>query len=221
MTTTTAMLSDISVLTKKRVSLEELVLQIGPLEFQQPFTKLAFTSLAERYPDLLMEREADGKIIVMSPVKKGSGRRESNLHGLIFMWNYHHRLGELFNSSTGFDLPTGATKSPDVAWISNETTLASPSDDEELFIKIVPDFIAEVRSSTDRLPKVQEKMTDIWMANGVRLGWLIDPYEERAYIYRTGQAEPEIVAGFAGKNLSGEDVMPGFELPLDSMKRRI
>lgn len=215
------MVSNISPLTKKRVSLEELVLQLGPLEFQQPFTKAAFMSLSERYPDLLMEREADGKITVMSPVKKGSGRRESNLHGFIFMWNYRHQLGELFNSSTGFDLPTGATKSPDAAWISNETALAASSDEEESFVKIVPDFVAEVRSSTDRLKKVQEKMTDVWMVNGVRLGWLIDPYEERAYIYRAGQAEPEIVSGFAGKTLSGENVMPGFELPLDSMLRKI
>ena len=219
--TATAMLSDISALTKKRVSLEELVLQLGPLEFQQPVTKLAFTSLSERYPDLLMEREADGKIAVMPPLKRGDGRRASWLLGMLSVWQMQHDLGEMFGPSTGFDLPDGTTKSPDAAWISDKTSAQAGLVDEEDFVKTVPDFIAEVRSSTDRLPKVQEKMTDIWMANGVCLGWLIDPYEERAYIYRAGQAEPEIVSGFTGKTLSGEDVMPGFELPLDSMKRRI
>ncbi|MFN0036934.1 MAG: Uma2 family endonuclease [Saprospiraceae bacterium] len=197
--------------------LESLVRQFGPLEFQQSFSKEAFVSLAERFPDLQMEREADGKVLIMSPVKKGSGRRESRLHGLLFMWNFHRQLGELFSASTGFELPSGVTKSPDVAWISNE---ANPTaDEEELFVKTVPDFIAEVRSSSDRLNKLQEKMTEVWMANGVRLAWLIDPYEETAYIYRQGQAL-EMVNGFDDRSLSGEAVMPGFELPLKEMKRR-
>ncbi|MBX2892537.1 MAG: Uma2 family endonuclease [Saprospiraceae bacterium] len=62
-------------------------------------------------------------------------------------------------------------------------------------------------------------MTETWMANGVRLAWLIDPYEEKAYIYRAGKGKPEIVEGFSGKKLSGEDVLPGFELPLETMMR--
>jgi len=215
------MVSNISPLTKKRVSLEELVLQLGPLEFQQPFTKAAFTSLSERYPDLLMEREADGKIVVMPPLKRGSGRSASWLLGVLSVWQMRYNWGEVYSASTGFDLPDGATKSPTVAWASDETNAQGGLDDEEDFVKTVPDFVAEVCSSTDRLKKVQEKMTDVWMANGVRLGWLIDPYEERAYIYRAGQAEPEIVSGFEGKNLSGEAVMAGFELPLDAMRRKI
>ncbi|MDZ4679855.1 MAG: Uma2 family endonuclease [Saprospiraceae bacterium] len=197
--------------------LETLVRLFGALEFQQPFSKEAFVSLAERFPDLLMERDNDGKILILSPVKKGSGRRESSLHGLLFMWNYQHQLGELFSPSTGFDLPSGATKSPDATWVSNETS--SSTDDEELFVKTVPDFIAEVRTSSDRLKKLQENMTDIWMANGVRLAWLIDPYEETTHIYRQGQAV-ETIQGFDGNSLFGEEVMPGFELPLKEMKRR-
>ncbi len=197
--------------------LESLVRQLGPLEFQQSFSREAFISLAERFPDLQMEREADGKILIMSPVKKGSGRRESQLHGLLFIWNNRHSLGELFSPSTGFDLPSGVIKSPDVGWISNEANVSS--DEEELFVKTVPDFIAEVRSSSDRLSKLQEKMTQVWMENGVRLAWLIDPYEETAYIYRQGQA-PETIKGFDDKSLLGEDVMPGFVLPLKEMKRR-
>lgn len=92
--------------------------------------------------------------------------------------------------------------------------------DEESFISIVPDFIAEIRSGSDRLKKLQTKMTDVWIANGVRLAWLIDPYDEKVYIYRPDR-EVETLEGFAGKKLSGADVLPGFELPLDEMRRGV
>ncbi|HRI59589.1 MAG TPA: Uma2 family endonuclease, partial [Saprospiraceae bacterium] len=198
---------------RKEITLEDLALHYGPVELQRPLSKEEFTALAERYPDLSMERESSGTVTVMSPVKKGSGNREFKLGGLFYVWFAQTNLGEFFSPSTGFDLPSGATKSPDIAWVSPERLAANPGGEED-FVKIVPDFVAEVRSSTDRLKKLQTKMTDTWMANGVRLAWLIDPYEEKVYIYRPGAA-PEIVEGFAGKKLPGEDVLPGFELPLE------
>ena len=205
---------------RKELTFEELVLNYGPIELQSPLSKEDFIALAERHPDFRMEREPDGFVTVMSPVKKGSGKREFNLSGHFFMWHYRTRLGEFYSPSTGFDLPDGASKSPDVGWISPENLeAASMPGDEEKFVQIVPDFVAEVRSSTDRLAKLQRKMKNTWMKNGVRLAWLIDPYDETAYIYRVGQPEPEIITGFHGKKLSGEAIMPGFELPLDDMKR--
>ncbi len=205
---------------KKELSFEDVVLNYGPVELQRPLSKEEFIALAERHPDFRMEREPDGFVTVMSPVKKGSGKREFNLSGHFFMWHYRTRLGEFFSPSTGFDLPDGASKSPDVAWISPENLeAASMPGDEEKFVQIVPDFVAEVRSGTDRLAKLQRKMKNTWMKNGVRLAWLIDPYEEKVHIYRAGQQEPEIISGFSGKKLSGEDIMPGFELPLEDMKR--
>jgi Uma2 family endonuclease len=206
-------------LEKETLSLEETVVRLGAISFEEPMSKEQFTLLAERFPDLRMEREADGKVIIMSPVKKGSGRRESRLFGLLALWYSKTHLGELFGPSSGFDLPDGSSKAADVAWLSDESLAADPASEEE-FIQTSPDFVGEVRSSTDRLKKAQQKMTDTWMANGVRLAWLIDPYEEKAYIYRQGQ-ETEIVEGFDGKKLSGEDVLPGFELPLEVMKRKI
>jgi Uma2 family endonuclease len=201
-------------------TLEEMAAQYGGFELQRPLTKSEFVALAERHPDLAMEREPDGTTTLMSPVKRGSGKREFKLSGLFFMWHFQTQLGEFFSPSTGFDLPSGAIKSPDVAWISDERLASSP-DEEDRFVQIVPDFVAEVRSATDRLKKLQKKMTDTWMANGVRLAWLIDPYEEKAYIYRQGQSEPEEVSGgFAGNKLFGEAVLPGFELPLETMLRK-
>ncbi len=96
--------------------------------------------------------------------------------------------------------------------------LENTPNDEETFVLIVPDFVGEIRSSTDRLKILQRKMTDSWIANGVRLAWLIDPCDEKVYIYRAGRKVEEIT-GFDGKILSGEDVLPGFELPLEEMKR--
>ena len=203
---------------RKEITLEDLALHYGPVELQRPLSKEEFTALAERYPDLNMEREASGTVTVMSPVKKGSGNREFKLGGYFFMWHHQTGLGEFFSPSTGFDLPNGSTKSPDIAWVSPERLASNPGGEED-FVKIVPDFVVEVRSGTDRLKKLQSKMTDTWMANGVRLAWLIDPYQEKVYIYRSGQ-ETEVVEGFSGKKLSGEDVLTGFELPLDTMRRK-
>lgn len=206
------------ILDKEVLSLEDAVIRLGAISFDEPMSKEQFTRLAERFPDLRMEREADGKVMIMSPVKKGSGRRESRLFGLLVLWYEKFNSGELFGPSAGFDLPDGSSKAADAAWLSDESLTADQASEEE-FIQTAPDFVAEVRSATDRLKKVQQKMTDTWMANGVRLAWLIDPYEEKAYIYRQGR-ELEIIEGFDGKKLSGEDVLPGFELPLEEMKRK-
>lgn len=199
------------------LTLEELAVRYGPVELQKPLTKAEFAELAERYPDLSMERDVNGNVIVMSPVKKGSGRRGGRLFLLLGAWLVQTKNGELFGSSTGFDLPDGSNRSPDVAWVSNLRMAADTASEEE-FMRIVPDFVGEIRSSTDRVKTLQRKMTDSWIANGVRLAWLIDPYDEKAYIYRPGR-EVEVIEGFDGKMLSGEDVLPGFELALEEMKR--
>ncbi len=208
------------ILTKEPLTLEDLAVHYGPVELQRPLSRESFLGLAEKYPDLRIERETNGITTIMSPVKRDSGKRESVLIDLLYAWNAQYSSGEVHGLSSGFDLPNGAFKSPDAAWISPERLAAVPEADEESFVTIVPDFVAEVRSSTDRLKKRQSKMTNTWLVNGVRLAWLIDPYEDKAYIYRAGQ-EVEIVTGFAGKNLSGEDVLPGFELPLENMRRRV
>lgn len=205
----------------KEMTLEDMVLKHGAIELQNPLSKQDFIALAEHYPDWQMERETNGTTIIMSPVKRGSGKRESKLNYLVNWWNEHFGEGEVYGSSSGFDLPNGATKSPDVAWISPERLAAAPEEDEDAaFVQIVPDFVVEIRSQTDRLKKLQAKMTDSWIANGVRLAWLIDPFEEKVYIYRQGLSTSEVVEGFSNKKLSGEDVLPGFELDLETMKRK-
>lgn len=199
-------------------TIQDLTAQFGPVEVQRSMSKAAFVALAEQYPDLRMEREPNGTTTIMSPVKKGSSRRENHLGFLLNLWNLQHGKGEVFGPNGSYDLPDGATKMPDASWISPGRF--QDEDDEELYIQVVPDFVVEIRSTSDILSKLQSKMTDSWVANGVRLAWLIDPYEEIAYVYRAGAAEPELVVGFRGRSLTGEDVLPGFVLDLETMMRR-
>lgn len=176
-----------------------------------------FITLSEQYPGLRMEREKNGNISIMTPVKGGSGFRENRLSTRITIWRLQTGQGEVFSPSTGFDLPGGAVKSPDVAWLSNERLAQlSPRQIEEGFIPMAPDFVAEIRSKSDSLSRLKKKMQESWMANGVRLAWLIDPYGEKAYIYRNNM-EPETIIGF-DKVLSGETVMVGFILELSEFK---
>ncbi|MEN0047815.1 MAG: Uma2 family endonuclease [Bacteroidota bacterium] len=189
----------------------------GPILLEQPLSIAEFNNLYAQFPELLMEREANGKVSIMSPVKRGSGRRESVISGYLFMWLNEYEQGEMFSPSTGIELPTGAIKSPDATWVSDERLAAVSQDEEHDYLKAVPDFIAEVRSVSDRISKLKKKMEKTWMANGVRLGWLIDPYGEKVWIYREEQ-ETEVIEGFEDKVLSGEELMPGFELPLEKMK---
>lgn len=194
------------------------LLQYGPVVLQNPLSREEFIALAGQFPELRMEREADGKVTVMSPVKKGSGRRESGVIFFVFLWYYQNRKGEVYSSSTGIELPNGAVKSPDCAWVSDERLAGLPEDADENFLQVMPDFLVEVRSSTDRIASLKKKMVNVWMKNGVRLAWLIDPYMEKAWIYREGQPVEEL-SGFEGRVLSGEEVMPGMELPLMELKR--
>ncbi len=195
-----------------------ILADFGPLILDKPLSKKAFMNLSDRFPEFQMEREKNGKVSIMSPVKPGSGNREAIVIFYITLWWSQHKLGKPFSSSTGIDLPDGATKSPDCAWVSSERLEGvSVEELEASYLKVVPDFIVEVRSQTDRLARLKRKMKNTWMKNGVRLAWLIDPYKEKVYIYREN-GDNETISGFVGKKLSGEKLMPGMELPLDELR---
>jgi len=193
------------------------ILELGGTCSINGLSKEKFKLLASLNPELQMEREKNGKINIMAPVKGGSGIRENRLNYRLRHWREKNDKGECFSPSTGFDLPSGAVKSPDAAWLSAEKMNSLTEEQiEDEYIPAVPDFIVEIRSKTDRLSKLKQKMEKTWMANGVRLGWLIDPYKEKAYIYRLDGSK-EVLEGFDRK-LSGEDVLEGFELDLREFK---
>jgi Uma2 family endonuclease len=169
-----------------------------------------FYQLCVTNPEQPLELTAQGVLIVMSPVGGESGKREFRLSGQLFTWNEVSELGEAFSSSTIFKLPLGSKRSPDVAWIERSRWDAITSEEREKFPPLAPDFVIELRSRTDNLSDLQEKMAE-YQANGVRLGWLINPQQQQVEIYRLGQAVEVIQSPLT---LNGESVLPGFTLDL-------
>ncbi|MFK8162610.1 MAG: Uma2 family endonuclease [Lewinella sp.] len=195
----------------------EMLTSLGPLTSEEPVSLEAFTKFCEKFPDLIAEREASGKVIVMSPVKSGSGENEGHLSGYVYAWNLMNKKpGKVYSPSTGFLLEGEEVRCGDAVWISNERLAQFVTDPnhKDKWVDAIPEFVVELRSKSDSLKKLKRKMSKTWMANGVLLGWLVDPKKEVVYIYRQGQDEPEEVRDFAISILSGEEVLPGFEFPL-------
>ncbi len=190
----------------------------GSVELKYPrrLTEEEFYEFCADNRDLRIEQDKNGNILIMPPVDHDSGVAESNVHGYLFSWWLTYQQGLTYSPTTGFKLPDGATRSADSAWASDEKVANLTPQQRKQFAPLVPDFVVEVRSTSDQIGKLKKKMTDTWMANGVRLAWLIDPKMQRAYIYRPDQPVEECL-GFDRK-LSGEEVCPGFELDLRKLR---
>ncbi len=169
-----------------------------------------FYELCRKNPDVKFERNAKGELIIMSPTGGETGNCNSEINANFVIWNRQTKLGKVFDSSTGFKLPNGADRSPDVAWIKQERWDALTPQQKEKFPPIAPDFVLELMSPSDTLQKTQEKMQE-YRDNQVKLGWLIDRKTRRVEIYRLGQ-EVEVLE--SPTELSGEDILPGFVLNL-------
>ncbi|MEQ8539381.1 MAG: Uma2 family endonuclease [Coleofasciculus sp. D1-CHI-01] len=174
-------------------------------------TQEQFAALAAANRDLRLERSAKGELIVNPPTGWETGRRNRSLTGQLDRWYEENEdLGEAFDSSTGFILPNGATRSPDASWVSRERWQALTPEQKGTFAHICPDFVVELRSSSDTLKSGQDKMRE-YLDNGAILGWLIDPQQRRVEIYRAGK-DVEVLENPA--ELSGEAVLPGFVVNL-------
>lgn len=162
--------------------------------------------------DLRIERDPDKKIIIIVPVGPESGFYEGKAFTKLDIWNEQSGSeGLTFSPSTGFKLKNGATRAADASWVSLERWEKLSAEQKKKFLPIAPDFAIEIRSKTDKLKKLKAKMLE-WIENGVRLAWLIDPVEQKTYIYRA-DGSIEIVEGFE-RELSGEDVLKGFVFDL-------
>lgn len=170
-----------------------------------------FYQLCQNNRELNFERNAKGELIIMPPVGGESGNRESELIADLAIWNRQTQLGYTFSSSTVFKLPNGGNRSPDAAWIRRERWEALTPEQKRKFPPIAPDFVIELRSETDNLSTLQEKMWE-YLDAGVRLGWLINPQQQQVEIYRLGQV---VEVRNLPTELLGEDVLPGFSLSLD------
>jgi Uma2 family endonuclease len=176
-------------------------------------TEEQFYQLCQDNPELQLELTASGELIVMSPTGSKTGWRNSKLNQRLANWSDQDGRGLCFDSNAGFTLPNGAKRSPDAAWALWERWNALSDEEQERFAPLCPDFVCELRSSQDNLGKLKHKMSE-YIENGARLGWLIDPLEDRVYVYRPG-SEVQLVDH--PKSLEGGDVLKGFVLDLDGI----
>jgi Uma2 family endonuclease len=185
----------------------------SPLELTLELTDEQFFQLCIDNRDLRFERTASGGLIIMPPTGSETGRRNSDLNFQLKAWSRQNNLGVVFDSSTGFKLPDGSDISPDAAWVRRDRWDALTPEQKEKFAPICPDFVVELRSTTDSLEKLRAKMK-VYVKNGARLGWLLDRKNRKVEISRQG-SDVEILD--APATLSGEDVLPGFVLDLSDI----
>jgi Uma2 family endonuclease len=170
-----------------------------------------FYEFCQRNKDYRFELDKRGKLIIMPPTFLETSRKNATINVRLGVWAEKDKTGYAFESDGMFTLPNGAKRAPDAFWITKKNYLSLSNEErEETFARIVPDFVIELRSKTDSLKAIKEKMEE-YIENGVRLGWLIDPYEKRIYIYREN-GEIEILDN--PQKVSGENVLQGFELDL-------
>ena len=169
-----------------------------------------FFQLCQDNRDLRLERSAKGDLIIMPPTGGETGNSNAGITAQLWLWNNLHKLGVVFDSSTGFKLPNGADRSPDAAWIPLEKWQALTPQQKERFLPLSPDFVIELMSPSDNLETARKKMQE-YLDNGTRLGWLINRKTREVEIYRQGQAV-EILTN--PESLSGESILPEFSLNL-------
>lgn len=199
---------------------EEAVVQInrqipvGPMElkFSRRLSEQEFLAFSAENKHLRIEQDKNGTLLIMPPLDFDGGIREGRAYGYLFAWWLTHQQGVVCSPNAGFKLPDTSTRAADASWISAEKVAELSPDERKKFARIVPDFVIEVRSTSDRLAKLKKKMTDTWIKNGVRLAWLIDPIDQKAYVYRLN-GSTETLSGLHHV-LNGEEVCPGLEMDL-------
>ncbi|MEM8585307.1 MAG: Uma2 family endonuclease [Bacteroidota bacterium] len=187
-----------------------------PLILERPMSHQEFEAFCLANPELQIEREPDGKLTITSPVSFISGERENEIAAELLFYAREHG-GRALSSSTGFRLPDGAVRSPDASYVTEDQMERFTQEDLKYFLAVVPVFIAEILSPTDRLDAAKEKMQTAWIGNGVKLAWLVDADHDRLWVYRA-DGSVELVSPL-DRVIGGEDVMPGFEFNLKWFKK--
>lgn len=160
--------------------------------------------------DLRIERTAEGGLLIMPPTGGETGDRNAEITMQLRLWAKRDGTGGTFDSSTGFRLPNGAVRSPDAAWVRRERLAALSAEEKKRFLPLCPDFVIELRSATDSLAPLQEKMQE-YLDNGTQLGWLIDPARRRVYVYRPQSPIKELEQP---ETISAEPMLSGLTLDL-------
>jgi len=169
-----------------------------------------FEQLCAEYDEWRLELTSTGELIVMPGTSLQTGRRNANLTSQLVVWTEKDATGVCFDSSAMFALPNNARRSPDASWVKSEKWDNLSETQQDSFAPICPDFVVELRSKSDRLQFLRNKMTE-YIANGASLGWLIDPFNRQVYVYRPNE---EVVTLINPESVSGDPLLPGFELNL-------
>ena len=184
-------------------------------DYFQHLSEDEFYAFCQQNREQKFERRADGTIEFVTMTGGTTGRLNTKLIMRLGLWAEENSTGPVFDSSTGFRLPNGAVRSPDVAWVRAETWQVLTTEQQGKFAPLCPDFVVELVSPSDILTDVVVKMEE-YIANGCRLAWLIDPKTETARAFRA-DGSVSVAPTFAD-SLSGEDVLPGFVLALDTLR---
>jgi Uma2 family endonuclease len=174
-----------------------------------------FFALCQRNPNFKLEKNPDGSVIIMPNTGGNTGKRNTEINTELNLYRRKKQSGNVFDSSTAFIFPTGATRSPDAAWVSDKLWNTLTEAEQDKFPKISPEFVIELMSPSDKLREAKQKMLE-YIENGVDLAWLINPSEEEVHIFRADGTISK-VNGFDNV-LSGEDILKGFEFDLKLLR---
>jgi len=175
-----------------------------------PMNDEEFAEFCSEHPDLFFEMTAEGELIVMPPNFSMTGARNQEIARQIASWAVQDGRGISVDSSGGFVLPNGARRSPDASWFFKSEVSRLTEKERESYWHLCPAFVIELRSHSDRLRTLRDKMNE-WVANGAQLAWLIDPDTRTVEVYRPGQ-EPEVLSGV--DSVTAGDPLSGFILDL-------
>ncbi len=159
-----------------------------------------------------VERTREGAIRIELPVCLAISSANSEITYQVRIWWKTHRKGRVYDSSGGFYLPDGSMLSPDGAYCTPERLATVTRQDRKGFAHVCPDFVIELMSETDRLPAAKRKM-ELWLENGARVAWLVDPKKRQVWVYESGKA-PETVSG---EFVEGSGPVEGFRLELNEV----
>ena len=176
-------------------------------------TEEQFFNFCQENDTMKLERNATGEIIIMSPTGNITSWFNSGINAALYNWNTQTKLGIILDSNGGITLPNKAVRSPDAAFIHKDRWVKLTTDDKKKFAHICPDFVLEIRSESDSVQELKTKMKE-YIDNGCRLAWLIDPKNKETHVYRTTGSN-EVIS--FDKELSGEEVMPGFSIDLSKI----
>jgi Uma2 family endonuclease len=169
-----------------------------------------FYAFCAANPDLRIERTAKGEIVIMPPTGFETGDQNAGLTAQLYNWARRDGRGRAVDSSVEYILPSGAARSPDASWVLRSRLAKLTAEQKKKFLRLCPDFVVELRSPSDRLTQVQAKMRE-WIANGAKLGWLIDPATRSVYVYRPGQTTERLINP---RSVEGDGPVAGFVLEM-------